>query len=79
MVISDSAVSMFSSIKESEKVGRGEGGGNIEGEGGDGLKNMLLIPFLGIFGNSKKTEVVLVVVVVVVVMIRFEREEGGYI
>lgn len=62
MVISDSAVSMFSSIKDSEKVRRGEGGGNIEGA--DGWKNMLLIPFLGIFGNSKKTELVLVCLVV---------------
>jgi len=34
----------------SENVSRGEGGGcdDVEGEGDDGLKKMLLIPFLGI-------------------------------
>lgn len=42
---------MFCSIKESENVRRGEGGGcdEVEDEGEDeGLKKMLLIPFLGI-------------------------------
>lgn len=46
----DSAVSMLSCIKVSEKVRLGEEGGNDDddGGGGGGLKKMLLIPFLGI-------------------------------
>jgi hypothetical protein len=53
LVISDSAILKFSSIRVSEKVMLGDDGGiDLEGkELGDGdelLKKMLLIPFLGI-------------------------------
>jgi len=43
---------------ESENVWRGEGGGcdeeEVEGEDDDGLKKMLLIPFLGILFCVRK-------------------------
>ena len=53
LVIRDSAISMFSSIRDSEKVRLGEAGGIItvlegEGEGEGDLKNTFLIPLLGI-------------------------------
>ena len=51
LVIRDSAISMFSSIRDSEKVRLGEAGGIfavLEGEGEGDLKNTFLIPLLGI-------------------------------
>ena len=51
LVIRDSAISMFSSIRDSEKVRLGEAGGIfavLEGEGEGDLKNTSLIPLLGI-------------------------------
>ena len=50
LVIRDSAISMFSSIRDSDKVRLGEAGGIIavlEGEGEGDLKNTFLIPLLG--------------------------------
>lgn len=45
-------MAMFSSIKESEKVRRGEDGGGDEI--GDDLKKIVRIPFLGILAEAKK-------------------------
>ena len=57
--MSFSAVSMFSSINESEKVRWREGGGS-DAVGVD-VKKMLLIPFLGILAEQEKTDEVIMV------------------